>query len=36
MAGDGTDKRSEAALADLRDGVIPQTLGRVPRRAGPT
>jgi uncharacterized membrane protein YdfJ with MMPL/SSD domain len=29
MAGDGTDARSEAALADLRDGVIPQTLGRV-------
>jgi RND superfamily putative drug exporter len=30
MAGDGTDKRSELALADLRDDVIPQTLGRVP------
>jgi len=30
MAGDGTDARSEAALADLRDGVVPQTLGRVP------
>ncbi len=30
MAGDGTDARSEAALADLRDDVIPQTLGRVP------
>jgi RND superfamily putative drug exporter len=30
MAGDGTNKRSEAALADLRDGVIPQTIGRVP------
>ena len=29
MAGDGTDKRSEAALADLRDGVIPQTIARV-------
>jgi uncharacterized membrane protein YdfJ with MMPL/SSD domain len=30
MAGDGTDKRSEAALANLRDFVLPQTLARVP------
>jgi uncharacterized membrane protein YdfJ with MMPL/SSD domain len=29
MAGDGTDKRSEAALANLRDFVIPQTIGSV-------
>jgi RND superfamily putative drug exporter len=30
LAGDGTDKRSEAALARLRDDVVPQTVGRVP------
>jgi uncharacterized membrane protein YdfJ with MMPL/SSD domain len=29
MAGDGTDTRSETALAALRDDLIPQTLGRV-------
>ncbi len=30
LAGDGTDAKSEAALATLRDSVIPQTLGGVP------
>jgi uncharacterized membrane protein YdfJ with MMPL/SSD domain len=30
IAGRGTDKRSERALATLRDRVIPATLGRVP------
>jgi uncharacterized membrane protein YdfJ with MMPL/SSD domain len=30
LAGDGTDTRSEAALARLRDRVLPETLGRVP------
>jgi uncharacterized membrane protein YdfJ with MMPL/SSD domain len=29
MQGDGTDERSETALATLRDGVIPSTLGAV-------
>jgi RND superfamily putative drug exporter len=30
LAGDGTDKRSEAALARLRDDVVPATVGKVP------
>ena len=30
LAGDGTDAKSEAALATLRDSVVPQTLGGVP------
>jgi anti-anti-sigma factor len=30
VVGDGTDERSEAALAALRDDVIPQTVGAVP------
>jgi uncharacterized membrane protein YdfJ with MMPL/SSD domain len=30
VAGDGTDSRSEAALADLRDKLIPATVGQVP------
>jgi uncharacterized membrane protein YdfJ with MMPL/SSD domain len=30
LAGDGTDARSEAALARLRDTVVPQTVGKVP------
>ena len=30
LAGDGTDAKSEAALATLRDRVIPQTIGGVP------
>jgi uncharacterized membrane protein YdfJ with MMPL/SSD domain len=30
VAGDGTDARSSAALADLRDNLIPATIGRVP------
>ena len=30
LAGDGTDKKSEAALATLRDRVVPQTIGKVP------
>jgi uncharacterized membrane protein YdfJ with MMPL/SSD domain len=30
LAGDGTDTRSEAALAELRNRVLPATLGRVP------
>jgi uncharacterized membrane protein YdfJ with MMPL/SSD domain len=30
VAGDGTDARSTAALAELRDTLIPQTIGRVP------
>ena len=30
VAGDGTDARSTAALAELRDALIPQTIGRVP------
>ena len=30
VAGDGTDARSSAALADLRDKLIPATIGRVP------
>jgi uncharacterized membrane protein YdfJ with MMPL/SSD domain len=30
LAGDGTDARSEAALAKLRDGLIPATVGAVP------
>ena len=34
LAGDGTDAKSEAALATLRDDVIPQTIGGVPRRRG--
>jgi uncharacterized membrane protein YdfJ with MMPL/SSD domain len=29
LAGDGTDTKSEAALASLRDEVVPQTVGRV-------
>ena len=29
MQGDGTDAKSETALATLRDGVIPQTIGSV-------
>ncbi len=29
LAGDGTDAQSEAALATLRDDVIPQTIGKV-------
>ncbi len=29
MAGDGTDTRSETALAALRDDLVPRTLGRV-------
>ncbi len=29
LAGDGTDARSEAALARLRDDIVPQTIGRV-------
>ena len=29
LAGDGTDARSEAALATLRDDVVPQTIGKV-------
>ncbi len=29
LAGDGTDARSEAALARLRDDVVPQTVGKV-------
>jgi RND superfamily putative drug exporter len=29
LAGDGTDARSESALAKLRDDVIPQTIGKV-------
>jgi uncharacterized membrane protein YdfJ with MMPL/SSD domain len=30
LAGDGTDDRSNAALADLRERLVPATLGRVP------
>jgi uncharacterized membrane protein YdfJ with MMPL/SSD domain len=30
VAGDGTDSRSTAALAELRDKLIPATIGRVP------
>ena len=30
VAGDGTDARSSAALADLRDNLVPATIGRVP------
>lgn len=30
LAGNGTDRRSDAALATLRDRVIPATIGRVP------
>ncbi len=30
VAGNGTDSRSEAALADLRDTLIPATVGKVP------
>jgi uncharacterized membrane protein YdfJ with MMPL/SSD domain len=30
LAGNGTDQRSEAALASLRDQIIPATIGRVP------
>ncbi len=30
LAGDGTDAKSEAALATLRDSVVPQALGGVP------
>jgi uncharacterized membrane protein YdfJ with MMPL/SSD domain len=30
VAGDGTDSRSAAALAELRDKLIPPTVGRVP------
>ena len=30
VAGDGTDARSSAALTDLRDNLIPATIGRVP------
>jgi uncharacterized membrane protein YdfJ with MMPL/SSD domain len=30
IAGDGTDSTSKAALAELRDQIIPQTLGQVP------
>jgi uncharacterized membrane protein YdfJ with MMPL/SSD domain len=30
LAGDGTDARSEAALARLRDHVVPTTIGKVP------
>ena len=32
LAGDGTDARSEAALARLRDDVVPQTIGKVAAR----
>ena len=30
VAGDGTDARSNAALAELRDSLIPATIGKVP------
>ena len=30
VAGDGTDARSSAALADLRENLLPATIGRVP------
>jgi uncharacterized membrane protein YdfJ with MMPL/SSD domain len=30
VAGDGTDSRSNAALADLRDNLVPATVGAVP------
>jgi uncharacterized membrane protein YdfJ with MMPL/SSD domain len=30
LAGDGTDARSEAALARLRDDVVPRTVGTIP------
>ena len=30
VVGDGTDSQSNAALADLRDNLIPATIGRVP------
>ena len=36
LAGDGTDSVSEAALARLRDDVIPATIGRGARHAGRT
>jgi uncharacterized membrane protein YdfJ with MMPL/SSD domain len=34
LAGDGSDSQSRAALAELRDTIIPATIGRVPGATG--